>query len=784
MPGYNKNDLTTIRAIEIALSKRLDGIDIEKVKSKDIQVYLGVIYAYTVTRKADWDATMKELSADKEKNAEVLDSLEKILRTQDLLEKEFQKKREATEKRYEELAKEYNSPEELEKQKQILEADLAKREQYKRNLIVNPPVRDNNPKPRKKRSDKFVYKNDNPKPSSQLEHNVMKEASYTDEKRRQSKKAKYDEALLKYNLTEKHQGLAIRKYKYEDIIKKEDQILFSKRNFTEMVDVVCAEVEEGLNESIISASQNKDNKISQAEKDYRKKIDNIINEDEYKKASKEEAPKILERRTTEIYAQMNNDPQLKAKKEQIEAEWTEKVNKYVKKADDATKELWAESLTHSLESRKNRRREYAKDFWDEVRHEWGILNNKKGFEKVEVKHLKSAIKADADTRKERIKRAIDNKEVKVVPNVIGANKTEFKSAEIKPSVSNVFPKLEFETRVVTVNDQRTTIELQLAEKKQEAAKDDVKLEKKITTNQEHASGEQKKAVEVVKLEERISTNKGLLGRIEKMANDDVHLDKNMYYKAKGGFVGDEKTTYVMSGINSYKRISQREVAACEFTFYQDKKEFRIGKEDHFIRLQAIHNLLRKNKKFGLTSNSKEYEDVLNKLDEFEKAVKENGWDRLLAPDKQDITKLSPEELQARHKMVNKLHEVYMTGRDYMIAKGPQAKSWGHGQARYELMYMLCNEIYTFGGHAAEAESRLNVVYKAIDEDKITLSTYTKQISNQADATERLNIKYRKYISDEIKKINSNKVIPNDLDNVANNQNNKEQINNINRNLIM
>ncbi len=60
MPGFNKDELTIIRALEIALSKRIDGVDSKKVNSKDIQVYLGLIYVYTETRKADWEATMKK----------------------------------------------------------------------------------------------------------------------------------------------------------------------------------------------------------------------------------------------------------------------------------------------------------------------------------------------------------------------------------------------------------------------------------------------------------------------------------------------------------------------------------------------------------------------------------------------------------------------------------------------------------------------------------------------------------------------------------------------------
>lgn len=753
------------------LKKYGDTSKIKKIGLKDLQACLGTIYDYTERRKDDWDATMAELSNNAEDNSEILASFARVMKIQNDLEQILKEKNDYSMQRYKKIVEEAKKPvqnarkeadlkEELTEEEKVVEQELSAYENATANRpkVNNKPQVNNEPKVEipQKHLNTWANKKNIYKPRSQRQ-NIMYKSQYEEEKRNKEIRAE----IKRLNVREKHQNLGISNLKYEEILGKEARLLLLEGHFYEMVDVICSEVEKELDETILKAIQSKESRIAGAELSYRKKLEALKDDPEYKNAPKDKADEILARKREPILLQMNSDNKVIEARKKAENNCVEQINTAVKKANVKAESLLAETLVRAIDGRDERNRKNAVEFFKDQPKPIGKL------------------KSSSESRRARRARFVVDNKIVINTNppsdVKNAKFIEKKDVKLDVKIgeeNDIKLDVKKNIKISEEND------INLKEKK------DVKTDKEILSGISYEIGPDYYGTKKLTFnDEKISTNKELLAKIKKMNNDYKKIYRDGV-SANGGFVGDRGTTYIQNDIFDYNMICQRELAACESTFFQDKKDFRIAKDDHLLKLEAIYNLLRKNKKTGFTSNSEEYKNVLKELKEFGQAYHEKGWDKLVTPEKQDISTLSAEELAAREQMLRKLHLVYEAGAGYMVAKGPKAKSWSHGETRYELMYLMCNEIYSFGGHAAECESRIKVIDSDIRKDRVDPSTYTKQINNQADATEKLNRKYQKYISDEIKKINSNKVIPNDLDNVANNQNNKEQINNINRNLIM
>ncbi len=195
-----------------------------------------------------------------------------------------------------------------------------------------------------------------------------------------------------------------------------------------------------------------------------------------------------------------------------------------------------------------------------------------------------------------------------------------------------------------------------------------------------------------------------------------------------------------SGITGYKAAMDREKRLVERDFSKDKDSFRLGKDDHFNRINGIHRILKNNKKSGFSSDSNEYKAVISSLDEYKKGLIEKGWYDVVLAEKRG-EKLTSEQLRLKAEMLDQLDTVYNNAANYMEIKGPEKKFWGHGQARYELMYLLCNEIHSEGGYVADTRARLKRVNDEIQAGKARASTYTHQISSPSKDGERLFNKY-------------------------------------------
>ncbi|SDB50602.1 hypothetical protein SAMN02910298_02567 [Pseudobutyrivibrio sp. YE44] len=486
------------------------------------------------------------------------------------------------------------------------------------------------------------------------------------------------------------------------IVNKDDRVLVSDVDLSRMIDKIRDELEPDLNDYIRKQSVEKGKKLLSIENNLKNMASSQAKEDpEYLKADKKDKPEIWTRKKKEILDELlkeNNESML------VEQEWANRIEKEINAREKKAETVLKAALEQGLKDRRAKRDEYAKPFLQEVENEKAILNNEpEKVKKVEQeKPIKSGLKKS--TRRNRNKTDSNN----VIPNEIQPDSkgNNSKSKDI------VFPK-----GTTNENYYQYTKDL---ESRRKINIDNVK-DKTITTNEELLKVIKKKA----EIEGRGSAS---------------------------GFVGDANTVVRAKNIKSYRYICGRELLACEQTFSRERKTFQVGKNHHIEKIQAIHNLLRKNKKTGLVGNSTAYTNLLTKLDSFEKDFKKKGWAELLKPEKQDINNLTDQEKKARAEMLTSLHDVYWAGKDYMVAKGPEEKFWAHGQARYELTYLLCSEIYTFGGHAAECEARIKVITNDIKNKRTTPSNYVKQIPDQASAVKRLNKKYGQLITTELSKM--------------------------------
>lgn len=203
--------------------------------------------------------------------------------------------------------------------------------------------------------------------------------------------------------------------------------------------------------------------------------------------------------------------------------------------------------------------------------------------------------------------------------------------------------------------------------------------------------------------------------------------------APTGFMDNADNEQLQGVTADYKKCQEREVAAFKSTFGQDRAQNRGLQDQHLSKIKGIHTLLRNNKKVGFSGNSTEYKAVLTALQNFEDGLTNN---------------LSTAE------KIELLNNVYDSAENYMKAKGPQKKYWGHGEARYELMYLLCNEIYSYGGPAAEGAARVGKLQKDLDNNLRFPEVYEKQIPNYTNAQESLDRKYNNFLTDACQKLST------------------------------
>ncbi|MBE5918924.1 MAG: hypothetical protein E7272_03680 [Pseudobutyrivibrio ruminis] len=194
-------------------------------------------------------------------------------------------------------------------------------------------------------------------------------------------------------------------------------------------------------------------------------------------------------------------------------------------------------------------------------------------------------------------------------------------------------------------------------------------------------------------------------------------------------------------------LRQEEVDSYESTFYHDKLYDWNAKKEQFDAIMGIYSLLKKNKKTGLTGNSKEYNNLIKELDEFKKGLVEGGWYDAVKNlwEVRDAHQLNNDDNIKLTKVCTKLDRVYKAAEKYMIAKGPENKHWGHGKTRYDLTYLLCTNIYRNGGKVALGKSIIGRMEKELAAGKTEESIYNPEIVDLADV-ER---KYEKVIEEEV-----------------------------------
>ncbi|SFI16611.1 hypothetical protein SAMN04487830_1272 [Pseudobutyrivibrio sp. OR37] len=203
-----------------------------------------------------------------------------------------------------------------------------------------------------------------------------------------------------------------------------------------------------------------------------------------------------------------------------------------------------------------------------------------------------------------------------------------------------------------------------------------------------------------------------------------------------------------------RQMYNRECVAVKKNIDKEQANLNIGTKESVEKIRAIGVLLKANKKKGFTSDSAEYRRLLNKVDDFEKKYKDNGWEKLFAQNDKNVFKLSGTELNTRAQMVQELEELFEAGEAYMVAKGPQLKYWDHGKKRYELSFLLCDEIYKFGGLAADNNARIAALDKEAEKapNNQYSKDYLKQIPNRFEGNALLTEKYKDSLEEAKQKV--------------------------------
>ncbi|SDB50611.1 hypothetical protein SAMN02910298_02568 [Pseudobutyrivibrio sp. YE44] len=582
---------------------------------------------------------------------------------------------------------------------------------------------------------------------------------------------KSEEKIYKSYEFKSKQNLHVKDIAYERYLSLENQTLISKGEYLEMVDALCAKVEPELNEMILESQKDKKTYIpTKTEQDEIEKnaLNDVNNDEEYKQAKSS-----YEQKKGELNTQYNllsgvEKSSFKEKMDFILLEEEESfgkmfTNKLRARIEELTKErglLEAEKVEAAWINKINEKTQEVN------RKVASVLDDS-------IKKLSEAKKQERDKKSANFLKELESEKKFITqkPQEIVLDGEELKAE------ANIQDKVESEPIVQPV-EKSDSVEKESAAKigKSQKPKPKAKVEESLdNSNDEALIKEENYYAKLGQVKEpeykRITNKHELLEEIDRLAMMD-NVNKQLLGQASGGFVDTAKgTTEIYSNMNGYKQIWNRELVALKGTFKQDQDELRVAQGQHIDKIRAIHNLLKTTSKTGFTSNSTEYSTLLTKLDSFEKQFKEKGWAELLKPEKQDISKLNEEEKKSRKEMLDALGEVYDAGKDYMVAKGPQKKYWKHGRIRYELSFLLCSEIYTFGGHAAEVESRIAAIDKDISNNVSRPKQFVKQIPDRINASEEFSEKYKDAINAEIAKNRSKENANVQKEDVLNNSNN-------------
>ena len=244
MPVFDNEKIKKIISLEKLLTENIGARGDKPIETADLQVSLIQIYSYTDDK--DWDETVQSLSTEEEKNA-----FNNIVKFQSILENTLKKKSDASQKQYQQIRKKVNDPMEIALELKAIDDEILRYE--------NREVPDAIP------------------------HNDITKISYFDAKNRK----KYIENLKRIVDSDSYVQLEFSNTKYDEL-NKEEKLYILEADFSSIVDMITSDVEKELNMAILKESDKKEALIKGKERKYTKKIDSIILEDEYRKASKDE----------------------------------------------------------------------------------------------------------------------------------------------------------------------------------------------------------------------------------------------------------------------------------------------------------------------------------------------------------------------------------------------------------------------------------------------------------------------------------------------------------------
>jgi len=556
--------------------------------------------------------------------------------------------------------------------------------------------------------------------------------------------AEQEKSVTEFNKSEKKSSLShtftVFNKQYEDEIQEEARHLILKGTFFQIRDEVCAAFEKEYKESINEAGAERDSALEELEKartDYAA-YKTIANDETYNNLLAEKAK--LQKELEKIEKEESEQKKLAQNKKQKDDDEYElpQVAKLNKKIAD---------LNYRINARAN---ELVPGVYDEILSKIGAKQQeienqftKKSitifneFNKKINDEFKIAIEKRKNEEIEKMKGDIERFHKEIIAPQIEINKTEKEQEKEK---QNLFKLNKISNALNEENENENEINTS-------SKKNDKPKEKEGKTFNVYS-----------KQREILQHEMNLHGQILKNMDDKIF--EADYVKIEAQFVNepnDKNSPFMYTNISSYLAAYEIELECVKETFQYDKDKFRVAQKPHLDRISGINRILKNNKKTGLTKNTREYKEVLNQLDIFEKGLVDNGWNEVVMAEREGY-ELTPEQETKKREMLKQLDNVFNAASYYMVKKGPQKKSWGHGQARYDLMYLLCNEIYKEGGHAAEVMSRMNKMDKESDAHKENPSRYLHQIPNATNGSEALERTYGKKIAAAIKSNDKEKFI--------------------------
>jgi len=180
----------------------------------------------------------------------------------------------------------------------------------------------------------------------------------------------------------------------------------------------------------------------------------------------------------------------------------------------------------------------------------------------------------------------------------------------------------------------------------------------------------------------------------------------------------------------YKQYLTEQQNAVEDAFNNYRDNCGVLRGDHIDRINALYKMLKNDRKWGLSGNTKEYKEVLRALSDYQTCLTDTGaaeaWS--LVQHGEDLSKIEDgKALENARILQAKLDNVFDKAVNYMEKKGPERKYYAHGQRRYDWMYLLCEEIYPGGGHVADLKAQIKKVDAEIASGKTKTQNYIHQI---------------------------------------------------------